>query len=349
MDETIKQNIISSSSSIKEGLIKLNSLGINLTLFVVDKNNKLIGSVTDGDIRRALINDIHTDQPITSCMNKSFTSLVENSFGIQDLKKLKQQQKYIVPIVDIEAKILRIINIQDNYSLLPLDALIMAGGRGVRLAPLTDNVPKPLLEVGGVPIIERNIDRLIAYGIDSINISIKYLGQQLIDKFGNGENKKIQISYVEEKEALGTIGAIALVENFVHDDILVMNSDILSNFDLEKMFEHHKASDSDITVASYPYQISVPYAILDVDNEKVNSLKEKPTYTYYSNAGIYIIKKSAIELVPKNSFYNATDLIESIIDSKGKVSHYPILNYWLDIGKHEDFLKAQKDVEYIKF
>ncbi|MCT4616239.1 MAG: nucleotidyltransferase family protein [Marinifilaceae bacterium] len=349
MNKDFRNNIIDSNSTIKDALIRLNKMGRNLTLFVLNHDQKLLGTVTDGDIRRALINDIPVTETIENCMNENFTFLVKNEFGIKELKCLKKLDKQIIPILNKDNSIDKIINIKDTYSLLPIDALIMAGGRGVRLSPLTDNTPKPLLEVGGVPIIERNIDRLISYGVDNISLSIKYLGEQLIEKFGDGSEKKIHISYIEENEPLGTMGAISLVDEFQHDDVLVMNSDLLTNIDFEQMYEAHRNSDAIITIASYPYDVSVPYAVLETDNGEVKSFKEKPTYSYYSNAGIYLIKKDALKYVPKNRFYNATDLIEDVIKNHGKVSHFPILGYWLDIGKHEDYSKAQKDIERIKF
>ena len=342
-------NIIPDSYSIKDALKRLNSLGKELTLFIIDERDKLIGTVTDGDVRRILVTDVDINDSIQKCICKTYRFLQEDNITIQEIKKIKNSNVVIVPIVDSHHRIVNLINIKEAYSILPLDAIVMAGGRGERLRPLTDSVPKPMLRVGGVPIIERNIDRLIGYGINNITIALKYLGSQIEDYFGDGNTKQIEISYVEEVEALGTIGAVKLVSEYKHEDVLIMNSDLLTNIDFEEMYSSYKDSKADMIIASTSYDINIPYAVLETDNGTIKSFKEKPTYSYHSNAGIYIIKKEIIDLIPSGKFYNATDLIEDLLKMGKKVVHFQILGYWLDIGKHEDFDKAQKDVERIKF
>ena len=182
-----------------------------------------------------------------------------------------------------------------------------------------------------------------------VTISINYLGEQIIQHFGNGGNKNISIKYVTEKEKLGTIGSVSLVEKFYHNDILVMNSDLLTNIDLEEFYRKFVKKDAAMSVACIPYTVNIPYAIVETDAESVLSLKEKPNLTFHSNAGIYLIKKEFLNLIPKNSFFNATDMIESIIAHNKKVTYYSVLGYWLDIGKMDDFKKAQEDFKHIKF
>jgi NDP-sugar pyrophosphorylase family protein len=236
-----------------------------------------------------------------------------------------------------------------HRSYLPVDAVIMAGGQGQRLRPLTENTPKPLLKVGGTPIIERNIDRLAMYGIDDISISVNYLGEQLESHFGNGSAKGIRMQYIWETEPLGTIGAISKVDNFTNDHILVMNSDLLTNIDFEDFFHDFIQNKADFSVLSLPYKVDVPYAVLETDNGQIKSLKEKPSYTYYSNGGIYLMKKELLNRIPENAHFNATDLIEALIEEGKHVRSYPMLGYWLDIGNHDDFIKAQNDVTHIQF
>jgi NDP-sugar pyrophosphorylase family protein len=225
----------------------------------------------------------------------------------------------------------------------------MAGGRGQRLKPLTDEVPKPLLKVGDKPIIERNIDRLAVYGIDDITISVNYLGDQLEKYFGDGSNKGIAIKYVWENAPLGTIGSVSLIDTFQNDFILVMNSDLLTNIDFESFFMDFVDSSADLSILSIPYKIDVPYAVLETKDDRITGLKEKPSYTYYSNGGIYLMKREIINRIPKGDFYNATDLIEEMINEGLHVKTYPLVDYWLDIGNHDDFKKAQNDVHHIKF
>ena len=225
----------------------------------------------------------------------------------------------------------------------------MAGGKGQRLLPLTKNIPKPLLKVGNTPIIERNIDRLGIYGIDDITITINYLGDQLENYFGDGSQKGLNINYVWEDSPLGTIGAVSKIKDFQNDYILVMNSDLLTNIDFESFFMDFLEAEADLSILSIPYSVEIPYAVLETNNQRIVSLKEKPKYTYYSNGGIYLLKKSLLNRIPKDTFYNATDLIEQLISEDKFVKTYPLVDYWLDIGNHDDFNKAQADVHRIKF
>ncbi len=224
----------------------------------------------------------------------------------------------------------------------------MAGGEGTRLRPMTESTPKPLLKVGGKPIIEYNIDRLNQYGIQNQYLSIKYLGEQIKD-FCKNKDSDINFKFVEENEPLGTIGSVSLINEFKNDYILVMNSDLLTNIDYADIFNSFKEKNADIIVASIPYDVNLPYAIFETDERKVKSFKEKPSYTYYANAGIYIFKKEILKLIPNNKHFNATDLMQSVIDKGLNLVHYPIRSYWLDIGKPKDFEKAQQDVVHINF
>jgi len=344
----MKKHLINQRDPIAKGLIMLNDLGADLTLFVVDDNNVLLGTLTDGDVRRGLIKNLSTSDAVEKFMNTKFRFLQRNNYTLQQVEEYKASSVRMLPIVDSEKKIYKIVNFAVQQTILPIDVLIMAGGEGQRLRPLTENTPKPLLKVGSKPIIEYSIDRLAQFGVDKINISINYLGEQLINYFKNGEDKNLNISYVKETEKLGTAGALSLIDNFVHDTVLLMNSDLLTNIDFEDLYNNFKNSDADLIVASIPYKVKIPYAIFEIENENVLSLQEKPTYTYYSNAGIYLLKKEHISCIPKNKHFNATDLIETLIAKEKKVCYYPILGYWLDIGNIEDFKRAQEDIKHIK-
>ena len=220
----------------------------------------------------------------------------------------------------------------------------------MRLRPLTENTPKPLLKVGDKPIIEYNIDRLAKVGVENIYISINYLGEQLEEYFGDGTSKNLNIGYIREGKPLGTVGSVLLVDKFEHDEIIVMNSDLLTNIDFEDFYRTFKKADADMAVAATTYHVDVPYAVLEADDQqKVKSLKEKPRYTYFSNAGIYILKRKLLDMIPKGEFYDITELMEKVLAMDHKLITYPINGYWLDIGKHEDFRKAQEDVKHIKF
>ncbi len=346
MDAT--KHIISESTTLNQALKKLDKHSSDiLLLFVVDDSNKLVGSLTDGDIRRGLIKGNDLEDAVTTIMYKDFIYATAPTIE-KVIKAINVNNIKLLPVVDANEKLVEIINLLTYKLTLPIEAFIMAGGEGQRLRPLTEKIPKPLLKVGEKPILEHNIDRLNAFGIAKIHISIKYLGQQLRDYFGNGSSKGINIAYVEENEPLGTVGSVSLVDNFNKDTILLMNSDLLTNIDIADMYKAFISKKADLMVATVPYKVNVPYAVMETENNKVVSLKEKPTYIYQSNAGIYLFKKEIADLIPKNQFFNATDLMERVIALGKNVMYYPILGYWLDIGKHEDYKKAQEDIKHIK-
>ena len=201
----------------------------------------------------------------------------------------------------------------------------------------------------GKPIIEHNVDRLSLYGIDDFWISVNYLGEQIEQFLGNGSEKSINISYVREDRPLGTIGSVSQIRDFQHDTILVTNSDLLTNIDYEHFFLEFISQNADMAVVTIPYKVNIPYAVLETVDGEVKNFKEKPTYTYYSNGGIYMVKREALDLIPENSHYNATDLMERLISEGKKVFSYPLMSYWLDIGNPEDFDKAQRDFANINF
>lgn len=341
--------LVHQSSTIQTTLQRLNELPRALTMFVTDNNKRVIGSVTDGDIRRGLINNIKIDDSILTVANLDFYSLLASDIQIATIKKLRDKKINFIPILDENEQLVDVLNFESQHSKLPLDAVIMAGGKGSRLMPLTKDTPKPLLKIGGKPIIEYNVDRLSSFGVKNLTISIRYLGQQLIDYFGDGSDRDINIAYVTEDNPLGTAGALTLVPEFKQDYILMMNSDLLTNIDYEAMYEQLINQDGDMIVATTPYEVQIPYGVLETDNKRVVALKEKPTYTYYSNAGIYIFKTALIDSIPKGQLFNATDFMELIIKEGKTLLHYPIVGYWLDIGKPNDFKKANEDIAHIKF
>ena len=348
--ENFDKYLISENSSIREALIRLDKLAQDATVFIVDGENTLLGAITDGDVRRGLIEGINASDSVTSVMNKTPRFVRNGENNIKQLIEFRDKNLQIIPVLNkADDRICNVINFRLHRSYLPIDAVIMAGGQGQRLRPLTENTPKPLLKVGETPIIERNIDRLAMYGIDDIYISVNYLGEQLEDYFGDGEKKGIRMGYLWEDQPLGTIGAISQVEEFNNDYILVMNSDLLTNIDFENFFTDFLSHEADLSVLSLPYKVDVPYAVLETEDGRIKSLKEKPSYTYYSNGGIYLMKREVLNRIPKNSHFNATDLIEALIEEGKHVRSFPMVGYWLDIGNHDDFKKAQKDVEHIRF
>ncbi len=345
-----KRNIVNENVTVKEALESLNDLSgeKSLTLFITNEKKQLLGTLTDGDVRRGLINGLSLNHPVSEFMFRDFRFLRKNKFSVNDIDELRKKNLNLIPLINNRNEIVRIIDLAQKRTILPVDAFIMAGGEGLRLRPFTENLPKPLLKVGDKPIIEHNIDRFEAYGINNIFISVNYLGEKIESYLGNGKQKGLHIKYVKENKPLGTIGSMRLVENFENDTVLLMNSDLLTNIDLEDFFLSFEQKNADMAVATIPFTVNVPYAIFDVDEEKVLSLSEKPTYTYYSNAGIYLIKKELLQLIPSDTAFDATEFMQAVIKAGNKLVYYSILGYWLDIGQHDEYRKAQEDIKHIK-
>jgi dTDP-glucose pyrophosphorylase len=346
----INNFIINIKSTLVDVLKKIDETGSLQTVFVVNDENKLLGTITDGDIRRAFINGLTLDNPIIDFICKDFSYLESNTKDFEKLKEFRVEKIKAVPVLSDRGEILKIIDFTIMKSLLPIDAVIMAGGLGTRLKPLTDNTPKPLVKVGNKEIISYNFDRLYQYGIFNQYVTVNYLGNQIED-FCIDYNDEINFKIIKEDQFLGTAGALSLIDDFENDTVLLMNSDLLTNIDYEDFYRSFKENNADIMVASIPYDVSLPYAIFKTksNNRHIKSFSEKPTYTHYANTGIYMMKKSVLKHIPKNEFFNATDLMNAVINEKGKLIHFPITGYWLDIGKHKDLEKAQRDISHIDF
>lgn len=347
----INNLLIYKDKTIIEALQKLNDILFlghisRLILFVIDENKSIIGTITDGDIRRSLINHANLNLRVEEICNKKF--IYENDHSdFVDLQVYRKQDIKILPILDKNKKITRIIDLEKTRALLPLECMIMAGGRGKRLSPLTDTVPKPMLLLGEKPIIEHNIDRLISYGIRKFYISVKYLGEQIQEYFGDGSKKGVSIEYIWEDKPLGTAGALSLVDKFKSDHVLLMNSDLFTDVDIEDLYLDLINQNADMAVASTEYKVDVPYAVFETDNYLVKDFKEKPSYVYHSNAGIYILKKELIGKIPKNKFYDITDLMETLVKEGGSLIHNPIVGFWIDIGSPVDYKQAKEFIKHL--
>jgi dTDP-glucose pyrophosphorylase len=345
-----KRRLIHKNSSILDALAVLNNIAQEPIAFIVDDNDTLLGSLTDGDIRRGILKGLELKDQVFGIIQENPVFIRKDQYDIQDIVQYKSRNIMVIPVIDNNERIVNIISLRQLKSYLPIDVVIMAGGRGERLKPLTDEVPKPMLKVGDLPILEHNINRLQQYGVDDFWFSINYKGDIIKEYFGNGKERNIHIEYVSEDKPLGTIGSVSNINNFKHDHVLIMNSDILTNLDFEHFFLDFIQQEADLSVVSIPYKVSVPYAVLENNERNITGFSEKPTYTYYSNGGIYIIRKNLLlENLPKNTFFNATDLIESLVKNGKKVISYHMAGYWLDIGKHEDYEKAQDDIKSVRF
>ncbi len=346
----MKDHFINKNVTLLKALEKINSLPPEpLVLFVLDDEKHMVGTLTDGDSRRALISGASVNDKVEIIMNEEFNYMqIQDICDVREIRHLKERKMKLVPILDTEKDVVDIINLAIYNTRLPIDAVLMAGGKGERLRPLTEKKPKPLLPVGGKAIIDHNIDRLISYGIKHINVTVNYLGEQLEEHFREPRDE-VQIKIVREPKFLGTIGSIRFVQEFYNETVLVMNSDLFTNINYEDFFLHFKEHDADMSVAAVPYSVSIPYGILDIeDHRNIKGLIEKPTYNYYANAGIYLIKRSVLDLIPVDTMFHSTDLLAAIIAKGGKAIRFPLNGTWIDIGNLQDYKRANDLVKFFK-
>lgn len=344
MKEDLRRHIIGTRASVREALVALNALsGGSMTLFAVDGDNRLAGSVSDGDIRRALIAGHTPDDPVEGIAFRKFISLRADA-GPEEkyntVAKARARRIELLPVTE-DGRIRDILDLRKIKSAIPVDAALMAGGRGERLRPMTLTTPKPLLKVGGKPIIDYNVDSLIRYGVQNIFVTVNYLKEQIQEHFRTPDYEG-KVTCIEEPTRLGTLGSVALIDDFKHDHVIVMNSDLLTNIDFEALWQHHIRSGAALTMSTIPYTVSVPFAILKTSGDRVEGLEEKPSYNYFANAGVYMIDRKVLGDIKKGEYLDAPDFVESLIAKGLKVSHYAIEGTWIDIGSPDDFRYANE-------
>lgn len=334
--------------TLLDALKTINEMGKDevLTLFVEDEQKAVIGTLTDGDIRRSLVKGGTLETKIGDIAHHNFSYLKAESYDVRQIHTAKKQGIELLPILNDQMQIVDVLNLKKQQSYLPVDAVLMAGGKGERLRPLTEKTPKPLLPVGDKAIIDHNIDRLLSYGVEHISVTVNYLHKQIEEHFSQPRDQ-VQIHCIREPKYLGTIGSVKFVDIFYNDTILVMNSDLFTSINYEDFYLHFKEHGADMAVAAVPYSVSVPYGIFELDGRDVQGVLEKPTYNYYANAGVYLIKRDLLRMIPNDTFYNATDFMQKLIHEKMKVVRFPITGYWIDIGKHEDYKRAQDLVNHL--
>lgn len=344
----MRKYVVIESATVKDALVAINNITHDgELLIVVNSDQQMVGSLTDGDIRRGLIAGAELTDPVSKIMHRDFKFIKEEEYDVAHLKSFRDRRIMFIPILDDKRHVVDVVNLQKFKSMLPIDAVLMAGGKGERLRPLTEKTPKPLLEVGGKCIIDHNVDRLISYGVQHINVTVNYLGEQLEEHFATPRSG-VQVRTFREPKFLGTIGSIKFVDTFYNDNILVMNSDLFTNIDYEDFFLHFQMHDAEMSVAAIPYNISIELGILDLDGRNIKGLVEKPKYNYYANAGIYLIKKRALTEIPENTFFHATHLVEKLITQGKKVIRYPLNGTWIDIGTPQEFERAKELVKHLK-
>jgi dTDP-glucose pyrophosphorylase len=314
-----------------------------MIVFVTDKNNKLLGLVTYGDIRNALITDNDFDQPIIKFMNEDYQYVTEMTSRVVALEKMKALGITRMPVLDDNHCIVGLHLAEALIGNLCLHniAVIMAGGKGERLKPLTDEIPKPMMKVAGHPILEHVILHLAASGIRTIYLAVNYLADVIENYFEDGSMFGCRIHYLREKTPLGTAGALRLLPEKSKYPIFVVNGDLITHFDAQTMLHNHQESKNIMTIGIHDYIQHIPYGVIDVNGTEVVSIYEKPEKHYNINGGIYIIEPKLIDTVPEENTFQMTELVSNTINNKQKVGVHLIEGSWIDIGQHKDLEMAQ--------
>lgn len=339
--ELLKRHAIYTDMSVRDALAAINALsGEAMTLFAIDREGLLAGTVTDGDIRRALISGVEISEPVEKVMHTRFISATPGDDVCVAIAEGRRRNLSLVPVVK-DGRIVDVLDLNKQKTFLPLDAVLMAGGRGERLRPLTEHTPKPLLPVGGKAIIDYNVDELEACGVKRIFVTVNYLASQIESHFSARKGFS-RVCCVREPKRLGTMGSLALIEGLECDTVLVMNSDLLTTLDFEALYVHHRRSGADLTMGAVPYTVSVPFAIMQMEGKRVKGLEEKPTYNYFANGGVYIMKRSLLQRIAKGEYLDAPDFVSALIADGGEVGCYPIEGTWIDIGSPDDYRYANE-------
>jgi dTDP-glucose pyrophosphorylase len=351
--QQLEKILTSEQSTLRAAMVCID-LGTKGIALVVDEDRRLIATLTDGDLRRAVLAGLSLDLPIATLVEKlrfqgkygpvtlPINSAKEAIIGEMKAKAIRQ-----IPLVDEQGRVLDLAVLEElvGQPRGPVHAVVMAGGYGKRLMPLTEDTPKPMLRVGDQPLIERLVQQLKRAGISRVNISTHYKAEQISAHLGNGQAFGVEVGYVSEDQPLGTAGGLSLVSG--NDPLLVINGDILTALDFRALLNFHFEQDAEMTVAVREYGFDVPYGVVETDGVNVMAITEKPTVKFFVNAGIYLVSSSARKLVPSGQPFDMPQLITVLLKGGGKVISFPVWEYWLDIGRREDYEQAQLDVRGI--
>lgn len=331
--------LVPSSSELRNALEVLNQVGSNFVL-VVDDANKLLGTLTDGDVRRSLLNGETLGDPVAQSMNKQFINCLESDSPSDVAELLTQHSINYLPVLNDAGELVGVHSSDDEYLLPSRTALIMAGGLGSRLKPLTDDCPKPMLKIGDKPILQIIIERLAMQGFNEIYISINYLGEQISDYFGDGSSLAVNIHYLQESNKLGTAGALGLLPKSLVDPMVVLNGDVLTKANYASLVDYHQRNAASISIGLTKQEMTIPYGVVNLEQEQVLSIDEKPTHSYYVSAGIYCISPKVFASLVGQDYLDMPDLIQEQIDKNNHVIGFPLHEYWADIGMKSDYNQA---------
>lgn len=343
--KNIDDIIINEDTLVKEALEIIDKSSKQICL-VLGKNRKLLGTLNDGDIRRALLNNTSLNESVQNVYfkNPTVANIDDGKEHIIDIctsKKIHQ-----IPIVDDAGNLLGLEILDDLISKQSKSnkVVLMVGGLGTRLRPLTNDTPKPMLMVGNQPILETIISNFKKYGFTNIILCVSYKAEQIISYFGNGTKFGVNIAYIHENKRMGTAGALSLIKEGLDEDFFVMNGDLLTNMNFGNMMDYHTRNSASATMGVREYEFQVPYGVVNVDGVDIKNIEEKPTYNFFVSGGIYILNPKVLKFIPKDTFFDMPTLFDRVIEERLKCVSFPIREYWLDVGRMEEFKKA--NVEY---
>lgn len=339
--EKWEEVIVAPDTSIGETIRRIEAAAMQIAL-VVDASGRLVGVVTDGDIRRVFVNGLGIDSPVYNAMNSAPLTLGAGISREDALNYMRRHSIHHVPLTDTEGRLAGVYFIDELVGVIkrPNSVVLMAGGMGTRLRPLTDDCPKPLLPIGGRPILERILERFIEQGFQHFYISVNYKAEMIVEHFGDGERWGVHIDYLTESERLGTAGALSLIPQKPSHPIIVMNGDLLTEVDFVAMLREHQARSAQATMAVREYEMQIPYGVVKVEDGLIYSVLEKPVHKFLVNAGIYVLEPQALDHIPKAGHVDMPTLFERIRGT-GSTFAYPLREYWVDIGRLEDLEAAQ--------
>jgi len=343
--------LIQDDVSVREAISAVDRGGVGIAL-LVDQEGRLLATITDGDIRRAILHGVSQDAPVTALLgnrSEDYRKPIAASTWAKRseiLHMMQQRNVRHVPLLDAEQRLVDLVLLSE-FACQPrnrLSAVVMAGGLGTRLRPLTQDVPKPMLPVGGRPVLERIVEQLREAGINSVRVATNHRAEKIIEHLGDGRRFGVQIDYPSEDEPLGTAGALGMVEPSDWP-LLVVNGDVVTKLNFRSMLDFHQEHGADLTVAVRKYEFCVPYGVVESEGVKVLGLVEKPSLGFFVNAGVYVMEQSAHREIPLSRRSDMTDLIQILLGNGQSVVSFPIHEYWLDIGHLEDYRQAQEDAE----
>jgi dTDP-glucose pyrophosphorylase len=336
--------VVDQATPLLEAIGRLDAAAIQI-LLVTDAEGRLAGTLTDGDVRRAILRQLPLDSPVADAMHRSPTTIPVGAAREEAIGLMRERRLRHLPIVDAERRPvgLELLDEVTAPAARSNAVVLMAGGLGTRLRPLTETTPKPLLRVGGRPLLETIVESFADHGFARFFLSINYRADQVEAYFGDGSRLGVQVEYLREDEALGTAGALSLLPETPTEPIVVMNGDILTRLDYGQLIDFHSRTRAEMTMCVREYEMEVPYGVVEVDGERVTSLVEKPTARHFVNAGIYVLAPSLLATIRRGERLDMTDLAQRVMNANGVLSAFPIHEYWLDIGHLKDYERAQAD------